>query len=122
MVLEHAIFPVKPGQAKEFSEAWTKARKIIEAAKGCLKAQMHQGVENPDNFILLVEWKTLEDHTEGFAKSEAIKHFGGLLAPFFAGKPAVDHYGHLSETRKSLSPKKKARFAPGLLHLNSAAS
>jgi heme-degrading monooxygenase HmoA len=53
---------------------------------------MRQGIETPDNFMLLVVWESLEAHTEGFAKSEAIKQFGGLLAPFFAGRPTMDHY------------------------------
>ena len=92
MILEHAIFPVKPGQTKEFEGAWIKARKIIEAAKGCVKAEMRQGVENPDSFMLLVEWESLEDHMQGFRQSPAIKEFGSLLAPFFAGAPSMDHY------------------------------
>lgn len=92
MILEHAIFPVKPGQAKEFEGAWAKARKIIEAAKGCVKAEMRQGVENPDSFMLLVQWDSLGDHMQGFRQSPAIKEFGSLLAPFFAGAPSMDHY------------------------------
>ena len=51
MILEHAIFPVKPGQAKEFETAWAKARAIITAAKGCKSVEMRQGVENPDTFM-----------------------------------------------------------------------
>jgi heme-degrading monooxygenase HmoA len=93
MVIEHAIFPVKPGQGKEFEAAWAQARKIIESAKGCLKADMRQGIENPDSFMLLVVWETLEDHMQGFRQSPAIKEFGALLAPFFAGAPSMDHYG-----------------------------
>jgi len=92
MVLEHAIFPVKPGQAREFEAAWTKARKVIEAAKGCVKAEMRQGVENPDSFMLLVVWESLDDHMTGFRQSPAIKEFGALLAPFFGGAPSMDHY------------------------------
>jgi len=94
MILEHAIFPVKPGQAKEFETAWAKARAIITAAKGCKSVEMRQGVENPDTFMLLVEWETLEDHMQGFRQSPAIKEFGALLAPFFAGAPSMDHYNY----------------------------
>lgn len=92
MILERAIFQLKPGTAGDFETAYAQARKLIEASKGCRKASMHRGIENPDSFILLVEWDTLEDHMVGFRESPAFTEWRALLGPYFAGPPAVEHY------------------------------
>ncbi len=92
MILERAIFAIKPGQAEDFEAAYAQARKLIEAAKGCRKAQMRRGVENPDSFLLLVQWETLEDHMIGFRESAAFAEWRALLGPHFASPPAMEHY------------------------------
>jgi heme-degrading monooxygenase HmoA len=92
MILERAIFAIKPGQADDFVAAFGLAKSLIRAAKGCRKAEMHRGVENPDSFILLVEWDTLEDHMVGFRESPAFTEWRALLGPHFANAPAVEHY------------------------------
>jgi len=92
MILERALFAIKPGQAEDFEQAFGQARMLIERAKGCRKASMHRGIENPDSFILLVEWDTLEDHMVGFRESQDFVEWRALLGPHFASAPAVEHY------------------------------
>jgi len=53
---------------------------------------MHRGIENPDSFLLLVEWDRLEDHMVGFRESHAFTEWRAILGPYFAGAPAVEHY------------------------------
>lgn len=93
MIIERAILTVKPGQAEDFIQAFASARALIERAKGCRKAGMHRGVENPDSFLLLVEWETLEDHMLGFRESQDFVEWRAILSPHFAAPPAVEHYG-----------------------------
>jgi heme-degrading monooxygenase HmoA len=92
VILERAIFAVKPGTAKDFEAAYAKARKLIEAAKGCRKAEMRRGIENPDSFILLVLWDAVDDHMKCFRESPAFTEWRALLSPFFASPPAMEHY------------------------------
>jgi heme-degrading monooxygenase HmoA len=92
VILERALFAIKPGQADDFEKAFSQARTLIERAKGCRKASMHRGIENPDSFILLVEWDTLEDHMVGFRESKDFTEWRTLLGPHFASPPAVEHY------------------------------
>ena len=92
MILERAIFAIKPGQAADFEKAFALAAPLIRAAKGCRKAEMHRGIESPDSFILRVEWATLEVHMVGFRESPAFTEWRALLGPHFATPPAVEHY------------------------------
>lgn len=92
MILERAIFAIKPGHAEQFEAAYAKARKLIESAKGCRKAEMRRGIENPDSFILLVLWDDVDAHMKGFRESEVFTQWRALLGPHFASPPAMEHY------------------------------
>ena len=92
MILERAIFAIKPDTAKDFEAAFALARPHIEAAKGFRKLEMRQGIETPDSFILLVWWDSVDDHMKGFRESDAFVEWRKHLGPLFAGPPAVEHY------------------------------
>jgi heme-degrading monooxygenase HmoA len=49
-------------------------------------------IEQPANFLLLVEWETLEAHTEGFRTSEAYQQWRALLHHFYDPFPVVEHF------------------------------
>lgn len=92
MILERALIIVKSGQAEAFKQAFAKARPHIEGSKGCRKVEMRQGIEHPDDFLLLVWWETLEDHNIGFRESPAFTEWRAILGPLFAAPPAVVHH------------------------------
>jgi heme-degrading monooxygenase HmoA len=92
MILEHAVLQVKPGTQGEFTEAFDRARSIIEAAKGFNSLLLLPCVEDETRYLLLVEWKHLEDHTEGFRWSAEYREWKALLHHFYDPPPEVDHY------------------------------
>lgn len=92
MIVERALFNLKPGTAEDFKAAFPQARPHIAGSKGFQKCEMRQGIENPDSFLLIVWWDTLEDHTVGFRESDAFTQWRAILGPFFAAPPAVEHY------------------------------
>jgi heme-degrading monooxygenase HmoA len=92
MVLERASFRIVPGREDEFERAFERARLVIAAAKGFRSATLSKGIESPSTFLLLVEWETLEDHTEGFRGSPAFGEWRGLLGHLFDGAPEVEHF------------------------------
>jgi quinol monooxygenase YgiN len=93
MILERAIFALKPGTADDFAAAFAKAGPLIRAAKGCHKAEMRRGIESPDSFLLLVWWEDVDAHMKGFRESPDFAQWRALLGPYFAGPPAMEHYG-----------------------------
>jgi heme-degrading monooxygenase HmoA len=91
MVLEHAVITIRPGSADGFEAALTEARAVISASPGFRSLALHRGVEEPDRYVLLVEWETLDDHLVGFRQSEAFTAWRALIGPYFEGQPVVDH-------------------------------
>ncbi len=54
--------------------------------------QLKRCIENTNQFILLVEWEKLTDHTEGFRKSDEYQEWKRLLHHFYNPFPTVEHY------------------------------
>lgn len=92
MILEVALLDVKPGQTAEFETAFGQAQAIISSMKGYVSHQLQRCLENDQRYILLVNWQTLEDHTEGFRQSAEYQQWRKLLHHFYDPFPTVEHY------------------------------
>ncbi|MDP6668176.1 MAG: antibiotic biosynthesis monooxygenase [Dehalococcoidia bacterium] len=92
MILEHAVLNVKPGRSVEFERAFRQAEPIISGSGGYLSHQLLHCIDQPDRFLLLVHWETLEDHVDGFRNSEQYQVWRRLLHDFYDPFPEVDHY------------------------------
>jgi len=92
LILEVAILDVKPGQEQQFEHAFEQAQKIISSMAGYLSHQLQKCIENNNRYILLVNWKALEDHTVGFRESKEYQQWRTLLHHFYDPFPTVEHY------------------------------
>ena len=92
MILEVATLDVKSGQEVEFEFAFEKAQKIISGMNGYISHQLQRCLENPNRYILLVSWQTLEDHTKGFRESDEYQEWRTLLHHFYDPFPTVEHF------------------------------
>jgi heme-degrading monooxygenase HmoA len=92
MILEVAILNVKTGQTADFETAFATASPIIASMKGYRRHELRRCLESANQYVLLVEWKTLEDHTIGFRGSEQYQEWRRLLHHFYDPFPTVEHY------------------------------
>jgi heme-degrading monooxygenase HmoA len=92
VILEQAVLDVKPGMEKDFEAAFAKAERIIAASPGYLSHELQRGIERPSRYLLLVRWRTLEDHTAGFRQSAPYQEWKKLLHHFYDPFPTVEHY------------------------------
>jgi heme-degrading monooxygenase HmoA len=97
MVLEVAILNVKPGQSDAFESAFQQAQAIISSMPGYISHQLQRCIEVSDQYILLVNWQRLEDHTIGFRQSSQYQEWRRLLHHFYDPFPTVEHYGKIVE-------------------------
>lgn len=93
MILEIADIRIHPGQNDAFDQAIQRGLKeVIAHAKGCKGFKVNRGIESPERYVLQIFWDTLEDHTIGFRQSEAFTQWRGIVGPFFAQAPVVEHF------------------------------
>ncbi|WP_158796139.1 antibiotic biosynthesis monooxygenase [Pedobacter sp. L105] len=95
MIPEVAILNIIPGKSGEFEQAFAEAQQIISGMTGYVKHELQRCIENPDQYILLVNWKTLEDHTAGFRGSEGYLQWKALLHHFYDPFPKVERYNRV---------------------------
>jgi heme-degrading monooxygenase HmoA len=92
VILEHAVLEVVPGREAAFEEAFATVKEIISGAAGFRSLRLSRCVEEQSRYLLLVEWETLEDHTDGFRGSARYQEWRALLHQFYDPFPTVDHY------------------------------
>ena len=98
MILESAILNIRVGQAQEFEAAFKQASSIISSMPGYISHELQHCVENPDRYLLLAYWQTLEAHTVGFRGSPEYQEWKKLLHHFYDPFPVVEHYARLAAT------------------------
>ncbi len=96
MILEVAILNVKTSQEADFEVAFKTASLLIASMKGYKWHELRRCLEIANQYVLLVEWDTLEDHTIGFRGSEQYQEWRRLLHHFYDPFPTVEHYERIN--------------------------
>lgn len=104
MILELATLNIAAGQESAFEAAFINASPIIASMTGYISHQLQRCVENPGQYVLLVNWSSLEDHTKGFRSSAQYEEWRTLLHHFYEPFPTVEHYTLVMENRVLPSP------------------
>jgi heme-degrading monooxygenase HmoA len=93
MILELADIRIHPGQNAAFDEAIARGlRDVISQALGFRGFKVNKGIESPDRYVLQIFWDTLENHTVDFRQSDLFVQWRGIVGPFFAAPPVVEHF------------------------------
>jgi heme-degrading monooxygenase HmoA len=91
MLLEKSEISVRPGTEQDFLKVMQdQGLPILAGFPGVLKVELGRGVENPEKFVFLVEWKSLDDHA-AFNQHEIHDTFLALFAPYAVGG-AMEHF------------------------------
>jgi len=98
MILEVADIRIAPGQQAAFDEAIQRGlTTVISQAKGFRGWKVNKGVESPERYLLMIFWATLEDHTVGFRQGPLFAQWRGIVGPYFAQPPVVEHFTLLAK-------------------------
>ncbi|MBV7434932.1 antibiotic biosynthesis monooxygenase [Cardiobacteriaceae bacterium TAE3-ERU3] len=92
MILEVAPLQIKAGQSAAFEAAFAEAQHIIMGMDGYLSHELQRCLEDEHRYVLLVRWRDLKSHTEGFRGSPEYQQWKALLHHFYDPFPEVLHY------------------------------
>lgn len=91
MVIERAELLAKEGAGDAFAAALAeRGVPLLEGHVGCRSVKLGRGVENPEKFLLLVEWDSVQAHATA-TQTPRHAEFREVLAPFVAGG-AAEHF------------------------------
>ena len=91
MITEMAEILIKTGTDQQFEAAVTLAVPLFKRARGCRSMRLERGIEQPDVYLLMVEWETLEDHEVHFRQSADFQEWRRLVGEYFSAPPKVVH-------------------------------
>jgi hypothetical protein len=98
MILEIADITIVAGKNAEFDLAIERGvREAIASAKGFMSFKIQKGIENPNRYLLMIQWATLDNHIVDFRTSPNFLKWREIVSPFFAGPPVVEHFQLLTE-------------------------
>lgn len=93
MILEVADLRIQPGTQDAFEKALAVGvTTVIAQSPGYLGYTVHQGLESPERYLLMIRWARLEDHTEIFRGGPLFPQWRAIVGPYFAAPPAVEHF------------------------------
>jgi heme-degrading monooxygenase HmoA len=92
MILEIAHFTITSGKETEYESAILAAYPLIESIEGFVSHELRRCIEEPNKYVFLVIWETVEAHMVGFRESEQYAEWSRQLRPFFAAPPVAVHY------------------------------
>jgi len=93
MITEVIRYKVPAGQAAAFEGAYQQAEAILQGSKHCLGYELLKGIEEPENWILLLRWDSVEGHEQGFRKEPSFRQFFSLVKPYLNQTQEMKHYG-----------------------------
>lgn len=92
MITEAAMLQVKPGLTRQFEQSFKEASPLIASIDGYLGHELQHCMEDDHKYLLLVRWRSLEDHTVGFRESAQYQEWKALLHHYYSPFPVVEHY------------------------------
>jgi hemoglobin len=91
MITEYVRYQLTDADPDAFEAAYARAAEALDAAPHCLSYELSRGVEEPDRYILRIDWTTLEDH-EAFRSGPEFGRFLAAVRPYFRQIREMTHY------------------------------
>ena len=101
MTTEVIRYRIPAAQVEAFEQAYRQTEPILQNSRHCLGYRLLRGVEEPDNWIVLLYWDSVEGHEQGFRSEPGFREFFALVKPFFNQIQEMKHYeaGKMSWSR-----------------------
>jgi heme-degrading monooxygenase HmoA len=92
MITEIAHLNAKAGQADRLRDGLAAARAVLIRAEGYRGSVFYRGIEQPDSFVLRIEWDTVEAHMRTFREGPLFPEWRSHFVQFVDGAPLVAHH------------------------------
>lgn len=99
MIVEYIRYKIAGDGGQAFEAAYAAAAPSLDASAHCLSYELSRCVEEPEQYILRIEWDSLEGHEQGFRGSPEFQPFLAAIRPFFGQIAEMRHYESTAVTR-----------------------
>lgn len=92
MIAEYIRYRIPEAAEEEFLAAYERASGPLDRSEHCLGYELSRGVEEPGNWILRIEWDSVEGHEHGFRKSPEFGEFFQAIRSHVPDIAEMKHY------------------------------
>jgi quinol monooxygenase YgiN len=92
IIVEYIRYRIPRERQGEFEEAYTNASQSLNASKHCHMYELTRCAEEPELYILRIEWDSLDGHMNGFRSSPEFREFVKHVQPYFNDILEMRHY------------------------------
>jgi quinol monooxygenase YgiN len=92
MVVEYIRYRIPQERQEQFEAAYRTAAASLDGSEHCLAYELSHGVEEPERYILRIEWDSVEGHEQGFRRGPEFQSFFAAVRPFFDDIEEMHHY------------------------------
>jgi heme-degrading monooxygenase HmoA len=92
VVVEYIRYRIPAERQERFEAAYRDAAGSLDASEHCLAYELSHGVEEPERYILRIEWDSLDGHEQGFRGSPEFRTFFAAVRPFVDDIEEMRHY------------------------------
>ena len=85
-------YDISESERGKFESAYADAGKFLQASPYCLGYRLIHGNDEPNNYIVIINWTSKEEHLQGFRRSPEFMSFFNLVKPFFTSIKEMKHY------------------------------
>jgi len=92
MILQVASLLVRPEGQAAFEAAFAKAERLLPGLPGYLSHELQHSVDRQQHYALLIEWRAVEDCTQGFHGSLPFQRWRDLLQDHLQETPRIEFF------------------------------
>ncbi len=97
MIVEYIRYRIADsGRRTDFEKAYAAAAEHLALSPQCLGYELSHGVEEPDRYILRIEWTSVQDHEKGFRGGPRFPPFLAAIRPYIGDIEEMKHYARTS--------------------------
>ena len=97
MIVEYLRYKIDTARQDDFISDYKAAAAPLLASPHALSFDMCQCVEEPEQFILRIEWTSADDHLKGFRGSQEFREFFAHIKPYLNDIEEMRHYERLTD-------------------------
>ena len=92
MVVEYTRYRIARDRHAAFLQGYGDAQEFLAASPNCISYELTHCTEEPERFVLRIEWISQERHLQGFRQEPNFKRLFALVQPFISDIEEMQHY------------------------------